>query len=172
MDKVQYLLGVNKEEVYKTWKALGSLTINENVLYYQKDTLFRVNVEGDLKDALVYCKYSYMVDNENGFGPIDWADVQPDELDGTIYLYQGVASPNFKVVQKPEDFNSIDDSQINLDGFVPFNNPNISNSLIKISDEDYRICVAELGVPFLREEELEYNRDTIIDICIKPAVDM
>ena len=57
MDKVQYLLGVNKEEVYKTWKALGSLTINENVLYYQKDTLFRVNVEGDLKDALVYCKY-------------------------------------------------------------------------------------------------------------------
>ena len=34
MDKVQYLLGVNKEEVYKTWKALGSLTINENVLYY------------------------------------------------------------------------------------------------------------------------------------------
>lgn len=172
MDKVQYLLGVNKEEVYKTWKALGSLTINENVLYYQKDTLFRVNVEGDLKDALVYCKYSYMVDNENGFGPIDWADVQPDELDGTIYLYQGVASPNFKVVQKPEDFNSIDDSQISLDGFVPFNNPNISNSLVKISDEDYRICVAELGVPFLREEELEYNRDTIIDICIKPAVDM
>lgn len=172
MDKVQYLLSVDKEEVYKTWKALGSLTINDGVVYYQKDTLFKINIEGNLKDSLVYCKYSYMVDNENGFGAIDWANVQPDELDGTIYLYQGVASPNFKVVQKPEDFNSIDDSQINLDGFKPFNSPNISNSSIIINDMDYRIITAELGVPFLREEELEYNRDTIIDICIKPAVDL
>jgi len=172
MDKTEYLLSIDKEEVYKTWKALGSLTVDSNVSYYQKDTLFKVNIDGNLKDALVWCKYSYVVDRENGFDQIDWENVQPDELDGTIYLMQGVASPNFKVVQKAADFNSIDDSSIDLTNFVPFNNPHISTSSIKISDEDYRICVSELGIPFLREEEIEYNRDTIIDICIKPAVDM
>lgn len=172
MDKTSYLLSLTKEETYKTWKALGSLTIDSNVSYFQKDTLFRVNVEGNMKDCLVWCKYSYIVDEANGFEAIDWENIQPDTLDGTIYLMQGVASPNFKVVLSAEKFNSIDDSTIDLAGFTPFNNPNISTSSIKISDLDYRIITSELGIPFLREEELEYNRDTIIDICIKPVVDM
>lgn len=172
MDKTSYLLSISKEEVFKTWKALGSLTIDSNVLYFQKDTLFRVNVEGNMKDCLVWCKYSYIVDEENGFEAIDWENVQPNTLDGAIYLMQGVASPNFKVVLDSEKFSSIDESTIDLAGFTPFNNPNISTSSIKISDLDYKIITSELGVPFLREEELEYNRDTIIDICIKPVVDM
>ena len=64
MDKTEYLLSIDKEEVYKTWKALGSLTVDSNVSYYQKDTLFKVNIDGNLKDALVWCKYSYIVDRE------------------------------------------------------------------------------------------------------------
>ncbi len=178
MDKVQYLLNSDKLEKYKTWKALGSLTIDKEVSYFQKDTLFKVNApeNEELHNALVFCKYSYVVDKENGFDAVDWDNIQADTLDGTIYLMQGVISPNFKVIMKPSDFQEVElqdaTEPISLEGFVPFNSPNISNCSIKINDLDYKIITAELGVPFLREEELEYNRDTIIDICIKPAVDL
>lgn len=198
MNKLSYLLQLkeenNIEEIYRTWQALGSLKINNNTKVFNKDTLFLVDEEGDLKNALIWCNYSYTVDPSQGFENIDWTIAQADKIEKNVYFYQGVASPNFKIICDSFKMSTFDDSNVkqsfteievtdevtgekqvkiktNVDNFLPFKNAQIKTSVISIDDLNYKIAAAELGIPFLNEEELEYNRDTILDICFKPAID-
>lgn len=174
MDKLQYLLDVkNKDirEIYDTWVSLGSLRVDNKTKIYNKDSIFRIDTEGTLKNAIVYCNYSYTTDPNVGFEKIDWSNGEIDSINNKVYFYQGVASPNFTVILTPSEYETIDVTVETNENFMPFKNCEIKTSSISISDEEYHIIAAELGIPFLREEELEYNRSTIIDICIKPAVD-
>lgn len=193
MNKLTYLLKLkeenNIEELYRTWQALGSLRINNNTKVFNKDTLFLIDEEGELKNALVWCNYTYTVDPTQGFENIDWNTAQADSVEKNVYFYQGVASPNFKIVCDSFKMSTFDDINVkqsytvvetengttkfvtNVDNFLPFKNAQIKTSVITIDDLQYRIAAAELGIPFLNEDELEYNRDTILDICFKPALD-
>ena len=176
MNKLDYLSSLRNQadgnlEIYYTWNAFGELKATNNTKVFTKDTIFQVTEEGPLKDAIVYCKYGYNVDPKNGFDPIDWKTAQKQDVEGQVYFYQGVVSPNFQILLTPDEYHQIDTTVPIPEDFIPFTNNNAKTSSISISDQEYMIVAAELGVPFLREEELEYNRDIIIDICIKPAID-
>lgn len=176
MNKLDYLSSLRNQadgnrEIYYTWNAFGELKATNNTKVFTKDTIFQVTEDGPLKDAIVYCKYGYNVDPKNGFEPIDWKTAQKQDVEGQVYFYQGVVSPNFQILLTPDEYHQIDTTVPIPEGFIPFTNNNAKTSSISISDQEYMIVAAELGVPFLREEELEYNRDIIIDICIKPAID-
>ena len=176
MNKLDYLSSLRNQadgnrEIYYTWNAFGELKATNNTKVFTKDTIFQVTEEGPLKDAIVYCKYGYNVDPKNGFDQIDWKTAQKQDVEGQVYFYQGVVSPNFQILLTPDEYHQIDTTAPIPENFIPFENNNAKTSSISISDQEYMIVAAELGVPFLREEELEYNRDIIIDICIKPAID-
>ena len=176
MNKLDYLSSLRNQadgnrEIYYTWNAFGELKATNNTKVFTKDTIFQVTEEGPLKDAIVYCKYGYNVDPKNGFDSIDWKTAQKQDVEGQVYFYQGVVSPNFQILLTPDEYHQIDTTKPIPEDFIPFTNNNAKTSSISISDQEYMIVAAELGVPFLREEELEYNRDIIIDICIKPAID-
>jgi hypothetical protein len=176
MNKLDYLSSLRNQadgnrEIYYTWNAFGELKATNNTKVFTKDTIFQVTEEGPLKDAIVYCKYGYNVDPKNGFDPINWKTAQKQDVEGQVYFYQGVVSPNFQILLTPDEYHQIDTAVPIPEDFIPFTNNNAKTSSISISDQEYMIVAAELGVPFLREEELEYNRDIIIDICIKPAID-
>jgi hypothetical protein len=176
MNKLDYLSSLRNQadgnrEIYYTWNAFGELKATNNTKVFTKDTIFQVTEDGPLKDAIVYCKYGYNVDPKNGFDPIDWKTAQKQDVEGQVYFYQGVVSPNFQILLTPDEYHQIDTTAPIPKDFIPFTNNNAKTSSISISDQEYMIVAAELGVPFLREEELEYNRDIIIDICIKPAID-
>ena len=176
MNKLDYLSSLRNQadgnrEIYYTWNAFGELKATNNTKVFTKDTIFQVTEEGPLKDAIVYCKYGYNVDPKNGFDQIDWKTAQKQDVEGQVYFYQGVVSPNFQILLTPDEYHQIDTTKPIPEDFIPFTNNNAKTSSISISDQEYMIVAAELGVPFLREEELEYNRDIIIDICIKPAID-
>lgn len=176
MNKLDYLSSLRNQadgnrEIYYTWNAFGELKATNNTKVFTKDTIFQVTEDGPLKDAIVYCKYGYNVDPKNGFDQIDWKTAQKQDVEGQVYFYQGVVSPNFQILLTPDEYHQIDTTVPIPEGFIPFTNNNAKTSSISISDQEYMIVAAELGVPFLREEELEYNRDIIIDICIKPAID-
>lgn len=176
MNKLDYLSSLRNQadgnrEIYYTWNAFGELKATNNTKVFTKDTIFQVTEEGPLKDAIVYCKYGYNVDPKNGFDQIDWKTAQKQDVEGQVYFYQGVVSPNFQILLTPDEYHQIDTTAPIPEDFIPFTNNNAKTSSISISDQEYMIVAAELGVPFLREEELEYNRDIIIDICIKPAID-
>lgn len=176
MNKLDYLSSLRNQadgnrEIYYTWNAFGELKATNNTKVFTKDTIFQVTEDGPLKDAIVYCKYGYNVDPKNGFDQIDWKTAQKQDVEGQVYFYQGVVSPNFQILLTPDEYHQIDTTAPIPEDFIPFTNNNAKTSSISISDQEYMIVAAELGVPFLREEELEYNRDIIIDICIKPAID-
>lgn len=176
MNKLDYLSSLRNQadgnrEIYYTWNAFGELKATNNTKVFTKDTIFQVTEDGPLKDAIVYCKYGYNVDPKNGFDQIDWKTAQKQDVEGQVYFYQGVVSPNFQILLTPDEYHQIDTTVPIPEDFIPFTNNNAKTSSISISDQEYMIVAAELGVPFLREEELEYNRDIIIDICIKPAID-
>lgn len=176
MNKLDYLSSLRNQadgnrEIYYTWNAFGELKATNNTKVFTKDTIFQVTEEGPLKDAIIYCKYGYNVDPKNGFDQIDWKTAQKQDVEGQVYFYQGVVSPNFQILLTPDEYHQIDTTKPIPENFIPFENNNAKTSSISISDQEYMIVAAELGVPFLREEELEYNRDIIIDICIKPAID-
>lgn len=174
MNKLDYLSSIhdtNPREIYDTWVAFGELKVSNKTKFFAKDTIFQVSEEGLLKDAVIYCQYSYTVEPDQGFEPIDWSTANTDNIEGRVYFYQGVVSPNFKILLNPAEFHGIDTTVPTPDDFIPFTDNNAKTSSISISDQEYMIVAAELGIPFLREEELEYNRDVIIDICIKPAID-
>lgn len=199
MNKLEYLLKLKSDpkQIYYTWKTLGSMTANNSTKMYVKDNLFKITEKGNMYGAYVFCIYEYTVNTTKGFNSIDWTTLDVDTVDGTCYFYQGVASPNFRVILTPEeakvlyknnsssDDSSSDDSSSGIfsidpdlkvpDDFMPFAESQADNTVtssgIIIPDEEYKIIMAELGIPFLDEDELEYNKDTIVQICIKPALD-
>lgn len=174
MNKLQYLLSIrntNPREIYDTWVALGCLSVSNKTKIYTKDTIFQITEPGPLKDAIIYCVTDYITNPATGFDPINWNEATLDSVSGIVSFYQGVTSPHFSVVLTPSELVNVDTSEPTSDSFIPFTGNNQKSSSISISDEEYKIIAAELGIPFLREEELEYDRDTIIEICIKPAVD-
>lgn len=205
MNKLEYLLKLKSDpkQIYYTWKTLGGMTVNNSTKMYVKDNLFMVTEEGPMKGAFVFCIYEYIVNTAKGFQPINWNDADVETIDGTCYFYQGVASPNFRVILTPEEAKKIyntsssssdsssdsgsdsssesgsgpEDFDLNVpDDFMPFAESAADNTVtssgIIIPDEEYKIIMAELGIPFLDEDELEYNKDTITQICIRPALDL
>lgn len=176
MNKLDYLLSIKDKdprEVFDTWVSFGELTVNNKTKFFAKDSIFQVGEDGPLKNALIYCKYAYDVDPTEGFDAINWKTATVDTVNGTVFFYQGVVSPNFQILLLPNEYEAVDKTYDTPSDFIPFakNAAHAKTSSISISDQEYKIIAAELGIPFLREEELEYNRDTIIDICIKPALD-
>lgn len=177
MNKIQYLKNLrtqqNYREIYDTWTAFGGLKVDSNTKMYIKDTIFQVNTNGQMKDSLVYCNYAYTVNPSEGFDPIDWDTATYDSTEGMISFYQGVVSPHFSVLLTADEIASID-TTIPIDpNFMPFTGKDADKaaSISFLDPNDYIRCVSDLGIPFLMPEELEYNMDTIIEICVKPAVD-
>ena len=182
MNKLTYLLEAkekNPREIYDTWLSLGGLTVSNKTKLYNKDSLFLVKNHTDSKEssseesssgedeeslegAFVWCMNTYTVSPSEGFDSIDWLDASVDEIDHTVYFYQGVASPNFKVIMTASEFAKIKEDvekSPTSDDFIPFSGNGSSiptkTSTINISDEEYLRCFSELGIPFLHEEELE-----------------
>lgn len=207
MNKLEYLLKLKKDpkQVYYTWKSLGGMVVTNNTKMYVKDNLFRVTEPGPMEGAYVFCIYEYVVNTSKGFDPLDWSSLDVDDVNGLCYFYQGVESPNFRVILTPEEASKIkfnnprpsigSDAGSDMDSdsgsdsgsssdyyddevpedFMPFApspaDEAASSTDIIISDNEYQIIMSELGLPFLTEDEMVYNKDTIVRMCIRPALD-
>ena len=108
MNKLEYLLNSKDEsiEIYYTWKTLGGLEVDNGTKMYLKDSLFRITEKNSpLYGGYVFCISEYSVNTAKGFNPIDWTDpnLTTDALEGRCYFYQGVESPNFRVILDKEE---------------------------------------------------------------------
>ena len=131
MKRDEFLLKSSPSNIYYTWMALGSVYYNDNTYLYPKDSIFRVNTQGPLYNSIVYCKHEYYVNPAKGLDKINWTNVNADTLNGLIFFYQGVSSPNFRllltgdqVLQVEEELKLSDplgEGNIILpDNFIPF----------------------------------------------------
>ena len=171
MTKYEYLKFAGTLESIYTWKALGSCEAKADTKIYNEDSIYLVNSpqSQSLHKCLVYCKKGY-VGND-----LPWykAEVVDSEY-GEISFENKIISPNFAFLLSREEFESVNQSLPTFirgyEDFVPFSKLNDSGSVI-ISNEDYERCLTCLGFPFITEDELEYTREEIMNLAIKPALE-
>jgi len=172
MNRLEYLKSIrssNPKEIYETWKAMGSLEVSSATKLYIQGTLFKVNaVRGDLREALVFCKSEYLVDEDHE--PINWEDITTDSTKTICNIHDGVTSPCFDIVLTLSEQMAIDkDAPVAQDQTLFPQSKEISTNFI-IPEIELERILSECGVPFIRIEELEYTREQIIALAVVPAV--
>ena len=170
MTKKDYLrTTASDSERVMTWKALGANTINDSTKIYVANQIYYVNVPlSELNGALLYCNQDYT-------GNIDWTSAKLfDKYYGEITFGYNVASPYFSIILTPSEFSEVPintEAFINAyKSFVPYKGYDLRDK-VTISEDDYRRVISVLGSPFIREDELEYTRDEICDLAIRPALE-
>lgn len=153
-------------QLKSSWSSLGSLYITSKLKALVKDNLYIVDPESYPQSAaagyLIYCEKSYT-------GALNWDQVQlGDKVYGELLFEDDIVSPYVVYLASAADLNAaaIDES------FVPFASDTYKDSdAIVIPDEEYDIIMSGIGYPFITDEELEYPREDIIRLAIKPVLD-
>lgn len=126
---------------------------------------------GPLVGSLVYVTADYHHNNVNPL--VNWEALKYNDLDETIItLVSGVVSPHFKLLLTADQMAALEEVEIDT-SFVPFENKaRTIDSQFLIDDWELQVILSELGVPFIRVDELEYTRDILVNNCVLPAVQL
>lgn len=187
MDKLSILKSLSNDEKYFTWVKTGSLEANEKTSYFCKGMLYKLTdlerfsdkeiyrdtyttEEGDEIEmpevgAIVYCKEEYV-------GTPDWGNACLEDYDnGYITFKEDIISPNFVLILTAmEVYES--SSAIVPATFLPYSSAkDTRGDSVNIEESDYTRILSVVGYPFITEEELEYTREQITDLAIKPALE-
>lgn len=169
VDYLLSLVGKRNDIIRDTWVLQGTMIASKMTRRYIKDNIFQVSCsEGKpLNGALIYCLTDYEVDNDI-WPCIDWDEYEIEDID-TCFIgsFQGVQSPFFKLLLKKEDVDALADVPVNEDLDISGND----DGGVVIDDEQLGIMLTEVGVPFLRIDELEYTANAIKKYCLKPVFD-
>ena len=173
MKEAQYLISLKKtapERVRDTWKAMGGLTCSNDTKIYFKGMIYKLNNEdSELNGALIYCEQEYKVDSTEK--QIEWEMVQTlDDLQGLVTFGSGIQSVVFKLIMTAEELDSVKKIPVDTN-YVPFQDYQKETFCVNIPDKDYYIIMSEAGVPFITEDELEFNKQQIINIFIQPVLE-
>ncbi len=153
------------------WQALGGITIKKSTRIYNEGMIYRIEA-GDagypnsaLISCLVYCDKEYI-------GNLNWNNATLIDSDyGEISFGNNIVSSHFYVVLTKKELSGLKDVPVNPN-FIPFKELYEKNDSITISDEDYETIMSCMGVPFIREEELEFTREEICKLALRPALEI
>lgn len=174
MTQVEYLISLKTdklEQVRDTWKALGGLECNNDTKMYYKGAIYQIhNEDSELDGALIYCEKEYKVGTDGD--PIEWETIQGLDIEkGIVSFGSGIQSTYFKEVMSEEELDKVKKIPVNPE-YIPFGEYQADSFTIDIPDEEIHILLSELGVPFIRVEELEYDKRQIINVFIKPMLEL
>lgn len=163
MTKLDMLRSYSPARKRDTWVALGSLYADSSTRSFTKDQLYIVTEGASaLNGCLLYC-------SEELLGVQPWENAKLEDYQyGEITFNNNIVSPNFVLLLTAEELNSIADAPD--DTFVPYQDILSTLGTVKIPDDELYIICTELGVPFIRFDELEYSQQDILNLMIKPAL--
>lgn len=170
VSNVDYLLSLRGSQnniIRDTWALQGTAIASKRTRRYIKDNIYQIScTEGKpLNGALVYCITDYSVSDI--WPLIDWDEYDVESAEGLIGSFQGVQSPFFKILLSKEEVDALDSVPVNEDLELKGSD----NGGVVIDDEQLGIMLTEVGIPFLRVDELEITADAIKKYCLKPAFD-
>lgn len=164
-NREEILLGYSNRQLRDTWVILGENTIKSTTRVYTEGILYKVDIEDSpLYNYLIYCRNNYS-------GTLDWTTVEVNSL-GELSFGNSIINPNFLSLLTGTEFEEVTDEVDET--FVPFEGITVSEypTTVTISDEDYAQCITCLGAPFVTEEELEYSKEQILELGLRPALEM
>lgn len=164
MTKLQILQQYSLRRIRDSWAALGSLQVVATSRIYNKEQIYQVNVvDSALHGALLFCKEEYIGSD------LAWsAATLLNSTYGEITFGNSIISPNFILLATAAELASVVEPVDET--FIPFQQEFQLTSQVQISDEELKIILADVGVPFITFDELEYSRQTIVDLMVKPAL--
>ena len=193
--KIEVLLSYSNLKKLDTWVMLGRNEIKsyigkdvaKSTRFYSKDMLYLLNdSRSTLNGSLVFCEREL----SDPMLSVNWDNVELlDGRTGHISFGNNIVSPNFRIVlATPDVKNILDTLGLTYSGnnyaevvqsqytqqmtFTPFVELTLSGGAgsVTINDYDYEEVMSCLGAPFIRDEELEYSKQEILDLAIRPAL--
>ena len=167
------------ECIRDTWLNLGEAYITAKSKTFIKDMVYKVSLgndsgdddsgdaqpairNGELDGALVLCESSYYAQEL-----LDWKGaVVEDETAGLFSFMYGAITPHFRLLLTAEELAAITEPW-DAD-FIPYTE--VETASIIIPEEDLEMILLEAGVPFITMEELEFPRNKICNLMVKPAM--
>jgi hypothetical protein len=164
MTKLEILRSYSTTRIRDSWAALGSQAITESTKAFTKDMLYVVDIPASaLHGYLLYIK-------EEIFGAVSWQLARLEDYNyGEISFQDGIISPNFIVMLTADELAAVTDPVD--ESFIPYSVESSPGGGVDISEDELNIILTDLGVPFIRMDELEYSRPQILDLMIKPALE-
>lgn len=170
MDKLSLLRNYAPYRKRDAWAALGENVIKTSTKFYNEGMIYRISTDTNdtisnsgLAGYLIYCAEEYM-------GRLNWENaLLVDEDYGEITFGNDIISSHFYAILSCAEFNSI--SEDVDESFTPFKELKDEKDTVLIRDSDYRIIMSCLGGPFIRDEELEYTREEVSELAIRPALE-
>lgn len=150
------------DELKRCWYWMGSRKADNNTCVYIRDSLYVIDCPGAKYDGyLFYCNGNYMQ-------KIDWSQITVYSQLKHTALENGVNVECFKFLDKKiENLNEVPSL---VEGVEPFSKYVEQSSDIIIDTDTYYQIMSCVGVPFIRESELEYNRQAILKLAVEPAL--
>ena len=170
MDKLSLLRNYAPYRKRDAWAALGENVIKTSTKFYNEGMIYRISTDTNdtisnsgLAGYLIYCAEEYM-------GRLNWENaLLVDEDYGEITFGNDILSSHFYAILSCAEFDSI--SEDVDESFTPFKELKDEKDTVLIRDSDYRIIMSCLGGPFIRDEELEYTREEVSELAIRPALE-
>lgn len=162
MTKLDFLLSIDNYRRRDTWAVYGSTIYPATQTEYMKDDIFQLDAPGTIwHNAIFYVKDELHLDSS-----FNWTDYTfENQLKGTIYDTLHIIHPSFHCILTEAQLLAITEP-IDL-SFIAFK----AIDPIDIDDTTLNTILLEVGVPFITLEELEFNREEILNLMIKPALE-
>jgi hypothetical protein len=162
--------------VRDSWYVLGQNTITPKTRIYNAGMIYRISYENvsSLENYLIFCNKEYI-------GSLNWNKAEIIDSDyGEISFGNDIISSCFYVVLSSENFSKINSGTLNGEenpfyiapdeNFIPFLEEYNKTGQVQLTDDDYDEIMSCMGSPFIAEDELEYTREQVINLAIKPAL--
>ncbi|HRS26601.1 MAG TPA: hypothetical protein P5140_08695 [Methanofastidiosum sp.] len=147
---------------------MGSLEATTTRTVYVKDTIYRVTEPSSaLFGCLIFCSQEYSVAQS---GPVQWQIAKLEDAEyGEISFMPNIISPHFVLLLLADDFAAITDPVDT--SFVPFSQTEATASMVSIPDDELNTILTDVGVPFIKIDELEYSYTEILELMVRPALE-
>lgn len=161
----------DNQETLLSWYYAGAAKCNSETPFYKKDTVYLIDCADSIFDQyLVFCE-------ENHLGKVDWKTIRNLNDARQTSLVDGLTAECFRFSEKKLENADIVDSAIKLAGadyqpFTKYVKEASLNTDIIIDDDTYFQILKVVGAPFVKESELEYNRQAILKLAVEPALRM
>lgn len=163
------------KELALTWYYAGEASCSNETKYYRKDRLYLIQQEDSVfNEYLFYCDQDYS-------GQIDWTKITTlDEANQTT-LVNGLTATCFTFFDQKLEITTIREFVLEVTqvdenkSYVPFEKYKAlseNNFNIYIDDDQYYQIMQVIGQPFIKDRELEYNRQAILKLAVEPALRM
>lgn len=172
MELFQYIQTclANKDynELLFSWYFAGSSICNNATKFYKKGDLYIIDEPKSVFNGyMMYC-------NENYIGQLDWSTIKSLDEAGKTTIKDGVTAECFTFIERL-DTTGVAEAAEKLKDYTPFSKYGIEQDTstdIIIDDDQYYQIMQVVGMPFIKEREMEYNRQAILKLAIEPALRM